>query len=82
MRAMRAKMLILNVEKIGATMEKLTFTAVAKSTAYPADGSDEDSTYAKFSPSGSLSLTVANPKLLSRFKQGEKYYLDFERAPY
>lgn len=48
--------------------------------AYPSDGSDEDNTYAKFSPSGSLSLTVANPALVGKFAEGEKYYLDFTKA--
>lgn len=32
--------------------------------AYPADGSDEDQLFAKFSPAGALSLPVANPALL------------------
>jgi len=77
----RAKMAIVNVERLSDSMERLTFSAVAKSGSYPADGSDEDNTYAKYSPSGSLSLTVANPNLLGKFKQGEKYYLDFTLAP-
>jgi len=79
MTRMRAKMIITNVEKIG-DCEKLSFRAVAKSGAYPEDGGDEDNTYAKFSPDGSLSLTVANPALHGKFVAGEKYYLDFTRA--
>jgi len=59
--------------------ETLEFSAVAAKS-YPADGSDEDNTYAKFSPSGVLSLTVANPTLIGKFDIGEKYYLDFTPA--
>jgi hypothetical protein len=59
--------------------ETLQFAAVAANK-YPEDGSDEDNTYAKFSPSGVLSLTVANPALIGKFEVGEKYYLDFHRV--
>lgn len=85
MAAMRAKMRISHIEVVynqeGAPIqEQLSFQAVSKSNGYPSDGSDEDNTYAKFSPSGALSLTVANPALLGKFKVGEKYYLDFTIA--
>lgn len=77
--AMRAKMIVSSVERFGSS-EKLSLTAVAKSTAYPADGTDEDNTFAKFSPSGSLTLHVTNPALLGKFNPGEKFYLDFTKA--
>ena len=85
MTAMRAKMRISHIEVYAnqegdPTQETMNFQAVSRSDGYPADGSDEDNTYAKFSPSGNLSLTVANPALLGKFKVGEKYYLDFTRA--
>jgi hypothetical protein len=80
MSAMRAKMRIAFVQKqVGS--ELLQFAAVARSDRYPADGSDENNTYAKFSPSGSLTLTVANPTLFDKFKPGEEYYVDFTKAP-
>jgi len=60
--------------------EVLTMSPVAKSTAYPKDGSDEDNSYARWSPSGSLSLTVANHNLWEQFKVGDKFYLDFTPA--
>jgi hypothetical protein len=85
MTAMRAKMRITSITQNkdtdgNVTSEQLSFSAVAKSTSYPEDGADEDNTYAKFSPSGSLSLTVANPALLGKFAVDEKYYLDFTKA--
>lgn len=79
MSVMRAKMKIGRIEKHSETHETLHFSAVAASQ-YPADGSDENNTYAKFSPQGTLSLTVANPALIGKFEEGESYYLDFTKA--
>lgn len=57
--------------------ESLSFSAVGPKGSYPADGSDEDNSYARWSPSGSLSLCVANPNLHGKFEQGKTYYIDF-----
>ena len=75
MAVMRAKMSLSSVEKYSAC-EVLKFNAVAASS-YPDDGYDEDNTYAKFSPSASLSITVANPALFGKFERGQKFYVDF-----
>lgn len=80
MAAMRAKMRINHVEKRFEGQETLYMNPVAKSGGYPEDGADENNSYAKFSPSGQLSLTVANPALLGKFAVGEEYYLDFTKA--
>jgi hypothetical protein len=80
MAAMRAKMKISKIEKHEGGNETLHFFAVARSDSYPADGSDENNTYAKWSPSGQLQLTVANPDLHGKFNAGEEYYLDFTKA--
>jgi hypothetical protein len=61
--------------------EVLTFRAVAKNDGYPADGSDEDNSYAKWTPQADLSITVANPALWGQFKVGQKFYVDFTKAP-
>jgi hypothetical protein len=60
-------------------METLTMHAVAASR-YPEDGSDEDNTYAKFSPGAQLHINIANPVLWGKFKVGEKFYVDFTPA--
>lgn len=78
MTTMRAKMQIASITNHG-TCETLRFHAVAAKS-YPADGSDEDNTFAKFSPSASLEIQIANPALLGRFAPGEKYYVDFTPA--
>jgi hypothetical protein len=76
---MRAKMQVNKVERFPGS-DRITCNAVARSSAYPADGSDEDNTYAKFSPTGELTLTIANPALLGAVEPGMKFYLDFTRA--
>lgn len=84
MPTMRAKMRVANVSRYPAegetTQETLTFYAVARKDSYPADGGDENNTYAKFSPSGRLELMVANPALFGKFAVDEEYYLDFTKA--
>lgn len=79
MTAMRAKMKINHIDKRHQGYETLYFNPVAASR-YPEDGSDENNTFAKYTPSGMLSLTVANPALLGQFAEGEEYYLDFTKA--
>lgn len=76
---MRAKLQIASITQHSAECETLQFHAVAAKR-YPEDGSDEDNTYAKFSPSASLSITIANPALIGKFAPGEKYYVDFTKA--
>lgn len=47
---------------------------------YPADGSDENNSFARWSPSGHLALVVANPALFNRINVGDEFYVDFTRA--
>lgn len=79
MTKMRAKMYVESVTKTNG-VEILKFRAVGKSGGYPPDGSDEDNTFAKFSPAATLDLTVANPALLGQFEPGQRYYVDFTEA--
>lgn len=86
MTTMRAKLQVgfvqeCNYGQDGAkSMEVLTMHAVAKSTAYPEDGTDEDNTFAKWSPGANLSINIANPDLWDKFKVGDKFYVDFGPA--
>lgn len=77
---MRAKMRVSNIVKHEGGNETLHFSAVAKSDGYPQDGSDEDNSYARWSPSGELRLEVANPALWGKFALDERFYLDFTKA--
>lgn len=76
---MRAKMRVTNVQKY-PTNQIVTMTAVSKSDGYPADGSDENNTYARWTPSADLSISIANPALFDKFEIGQQFYLDFTLA--
>lgn len=76
MSKMRAKFVVKSVHRFGGS-EKVAFQAVSKSSNYPADGSDEDNTYAKFTPSADCSITITNPALLGKYSPGDKFYVDF-----
>lgn len=82
---MRAKMTIESVQvyrnKAGVTQETIKMRAVAKQGDYPSDGSDEDNSYAKFSPSATLEIAIANPELFGELNPGEFYYVDFTIVP-
>ena len=79
MNVMRAKMVVNSVTKYDG-YETLKMDAVGKNESYPEDGSDDDNTYAKFTPAASLEMHINNPKLHGSFLPGQKYYLDFTKA--
>ena len=76
---MRAKMIVNRVERFPGS-DRITCAAVCRPDKYPDDGSDDDNTYAKFSPQGELTLTIANPALVGKIEPGRKFYLDFTEA--
>lgn len=71
----RAKMKVTEVTQFEGS-ERLRMQPVCKPGGYPPDGSDEDNTYAKWSPSGSFELSITNPALHGVFKPGKAYYID------
>lgn len=80
---MRAKMKVLSVEatEYGETIKAAPVTTpVAGKPDYGPNGESEDNTFARFTPSGSLSLTVNNPDLIGKIKPGQKFYVDFTLA--
>lgn len=76
---MRAKMRVTHVTEAypGSNVEAVHMSAVAAKCPYPEDGSDEDNTYAKFSPHGKLELHIANPALAGKIREGDVFYVDF-----
>lgn len=82
---MRAKVRVSDVKIFtdttgNTTQENLTFNAVAKSSSYPADGSDENNTFARWTPNATFTLTVNNPVLFGQYVIGDQYYVDFTKA--
>lgn len=56
-------------------------TAVCKSDSYPEDGSDENNTFAKFTPDATLRMNIQNPALHGKFEVDQEFYLDFTPVP-
>lgn len=73
---MRAKMKVSNVKNYGSS-EELIFNAVSKKDGYPDDGSDENNTFAKWTPSAELKMSITNPALIGQFTEGQEFYVDF-----
>lgn len=80
MPTMRAKFKVTKIQK-HETCEVLTFGAVYKDGAYPSDGTDEDNTFAKWTPQAECKMTVNNPDLFGKFAEGQKFYVDFTPVP-
>lgn len=59
--------------------EALYFAAVTEKP-FDKEGYSDDNSFAKWSPTGDLKMTVTNPALHGKIQQGEKYYLHFTKA--
>lgn len=73
---MRAKMVVTKIDAV-ADGEVLYMAAIGKDGSYDEDGSDENSTFSKFTPSASLEMHINNPALSGKFKPGQSFYVDF-----
>jgi hypothetical protein len=60
--------------------EDLVFQAVTE-TPFDENGNSEDNTFAKWTPTGHLSMSIQNPNLFGKFYAGQKFYLDFTPVP-
>ncbi|HBG07683.1 MAG TPA: hypothetical protein DDY22_19545 [Geobacter sp.] len=77
---MRAKMRVIHTKKHSDTCEELEFSAVCKNNGYPADGSDENNSFAMWTPSATLKMSITNPALVGEFIAGQTFYVDFTLA--
>lgn len=76
---MRAKMRIADIESSNE-QQHIKLEAVGRSDAYPEDGSDENNTFSKFTPTANLNMTVTNPALAGKFNKGQEFYVDFREV--
>jgi hypothetical protein len=77
---MKAKMTIVSVDRqVGQDILKMT--PVGQPCGRPRHGHDEDNTYSKYTPAGSLELTVTNPTMIGTFEPGDTYHLEFRKVP-
>lgn len=77
---MRAKLQVATVTQHQDGSETVRFHAVAAKSYAETEGLDEDNTYARYSPSASFEILIANPALHGRFAPGQTYYVDFTPA--
>jgi hypothetical protein len=77
---MRAKMVVSEIISHEGGFDTLKFRAVCKEDGYPADGSDENNSFARWTPTANLEMVVSNPNLVGTFKVGQKFYVDFSEA--
>ena len=77
---MRAKMMLMEVNCVSPSCENLRISAVVKNSSYPPDGSNEDNTYALWTPTANLSMSITNPALHGKFQAGQQFYVDFTLA--
>lgn len=82
---MRAKLRVTSVQRgLNAeeqvVQEYLRFNAVGPEGPYGADGSDENNTFARFTPAAELKMSVVNPALFGQFEEGDEFYVNFVRA--
>lgn len=70
---MRAKMQIQSItKKLGGYTERVELSAV-----YGGSTNDEDNSFAKTTPSGTVALEIANKELHGVFQPGDTFYVDF-----
>lgn len=86
MNTMRAKMRVSQVEtfknqdETEIVNERLKLNAVAKSGSYPNDGSDENNSFARWTPNAELTISISNPELFGKFSVDQTFYVDFTEA--
>ena len=80
---MRAKFRVLGVESFGEpkSFETVTMQPVTGRDPFGPNGESDDNTFSRWTPSGSLTLTITNPDLFDKFRLGQKFYSDFTEAP-
>lgn len=77
---MRAKMRVQAVTNSSPTYESLTLMAVTGKEPFSADGESEDNTYARWTPTANLTMSITNPALIGKIKEGDTFYVDFTKV--
>lgn len=69
----RTKFRVTQVAHNEGSMSTVSLVVVTKD-------SPENKVFFKYTPGGSISLTVVNPEVASKFVPGKEYYVDFTEA--
>lgn len=73
---MRAKFRLNKITTHNPEYEELEFNAVTTAP-FDKDGNSEDNSFARWTPSASLKMSITNPNLIGTFKENTKFYVDF-----
>lgn len=76
---MRAKMRVLSVSGT-ETYESISMMAVCGKEPFGPQGESEDNTFARYTPSASLSMSITNPALIGKIKADDVFYVDFTKV--
>jgi len=63
------------------SVTQYTWGDVIKMNAIEYDGTDENASFSKFTPSGTFEMSVTNENIVGNYKAGQEYYLDFTPVP-
>lgn len=81
---MRAKLRVTKVEAYkndnGETVQETVTMMPVTSKPFDANGENEDNSFARWTPCGSVSLTINNPNLFGKHSQDQTFYADFTPA--
>jgi hypothetical protein len=77
---MKAKMQVSQVTDFGGNNQQVKMAPVCGRQPFGLNGESEDNTFARYTPSGELTLTITNPDLLGKLKPGQVFYLEFTAA--
>lgn len=81
---MVAKFRVTSVQSFGSTSEPVTSERITMSAVsdkpFDPSGNSDDNTFARWTPSGELTISIQNPALFGKIKEGQKYYLNFAQA--
>ena len=73
--SVRAKFSVESVVLFAGDSKKVNLRAVANK-----DGVPENKWFAKYTPSGTIEMTVDNPPASDQFQPGKVFYVDFTEA--
>ena len=82
---MRAKLRVNHIEQNknddGTVYSEDVTMAPVTTKGFDDNGHDEDNSFARYTPCGSVLLTIANPALHGKFAVGQLFYADFTPVP-
>ena len=76
---MRAKLQVRSVERF-QNAENVKMSPVFGNKPFGPNGESEDNTFARYTPSGDVSLTITNPDLQGKLNPGDTFYVYFRKA--